>query len=654
MRKHTYYIIIALATVLLAVASCANIGAPDGGRYDEEPPYVVKSSPANGAVNFSKKRVSILFNEYVKLTNANEKVIISPPQLEAANVRADGKSVKVTLYDSLQANTTYTIDFGDAIEDNNEGNPMGFYTFSFSTGGAIDTMQVAGTVIQAEDMEPVKSILVGLYRLDSTYSDSTFRTSPLLRISRTNGNGQFSIKGVAPGKYRTFALKDMDGDFRFSQKSEMIAFDTTVVIPSQKNDLRFDTCWHDSIHYDSIKVVPYIHYFPDNLVLRAFLEGGQDRHLLKKERPLPDWFRLYFTAPSDELPIIKGLNFDEKCLKVEASEHKDTITYWVTDTALTHRTDTLELIATFLDTDSLGELQYKSDTMTVVSRKSWSKIKEERDKDIAQWYKQRAKRERRSKMPLPAERNPYEIKILDVRIRPTGALDPNKNVYVETPEPIEFVDTTKVHLYLVKDSDLIDEPFLFLPTRNNARSYTMYAEWQPGQKYCVLLDSMAIRSVMGTGSKHVKSTFAVQSLDEYGALFINVISPDTGAVVQLLGGNDKVVYQQRAAKDGAADFFYLKPDTYYMRCFIDANGNGIWDTGDYGEGRQPEMVYYFPKPMVVRAKWDVEQAWDLNSIPAMNQKPADLVRQKADQEKKSRDLNRERDREKQRRKNAGQ
>ena len=241
-----------------------------------------------------------------------------------------------------------------------------------------------------------------------------------------------------------------------------------------------------------------------------------------------------------------------------------------------------------------------------------------------------------------------------MRIRPTGALDPNKNVDVETPEPIAFVDTTKVHLYLVKDSDLIDEPFLFLPTRNNARSYTMYAEWQPGQKYCVLLDSMAIRSVMGTGSKHVKSTFAVQSLDEYGALFINVISPDTGAVVQLLGGNDKVVYQQRAAKDGSADFFYLKPDTYYMRCFIDANGNGIWDTGDYGEGRQPEMVYYFPKPMVVRAKWDVEQAWDLNSIPAMNQKPADLVRQKADQEKKSRDLNRERDREKQRRKNAGQ
>lgn len=654
MRRYTIYLIIALAATITVVASCASIGEPDGGRYDEEPPYVVRSSPANGTVNFNKKKVSILFNEFVKLTNANEKVIISPPQLEAANVRADGKSVKVTLYDSLQSNTTYTIDFGDAIEDNNEGNPMGFYTFSFSTGDAIDTMQVGGTVIQADNMEPVKSILVGLYRMDSTFSDSTFRDSPLLRISRTNGNGQFSIKGVAPGRYRAFALKDADGDYRFSQKSEMIAFDTTVVIPWQKQDLRFDTCWHDSIHYDSIRVVPYIHYFPDNLILRAFLEGGQDRHLLKKERPEPDWFRLYFTAPSTELPFIRGLNFDEKCLVTEASEHNDTITYWVTDTALTHRTDTLEMTVKFLDTDSLGNLSYKTDTLTMVSRKTWSQVKEERDKNVAKWYKERAKRERKSKVPLPAERNPYETEILDVRTKPTGMLDPNRNVYVETVQPIQYVDSTKVHLYSVRDSDLTPEPFLLLPTRNNARSYTMYAEWKPGEKYCIVLDSMAIRSVMGTGTKHLKNTFTVQDMDQYGALFVKVISPDTGAVVQLLGKDDKVVCQQRVAGDGSADFFYLKPETYYMRCYIDANGNNVWDTGDYAHGLQPEMVYYFPKPLAVRAKWDIEQAWDLNGIEAMRQKPSELIRQKADQQMKSRDLNKERDREMQRRKSRGE
>lgn len=654
MRKYTIYLIIALATTVLAVTACASIGEPDGGRYDEEPPYVVRSTPANGTVNFNRKKVNILFNEFVKLTGANEKVIISPPQLEAANVRAEGKSVKVTLYDSLQPNTTYTIDFGDAIEDNNEGNPMGFYTFSFGTGDVIDTMQVGGTVIQADNMEPVKSILVGLYRMDSSFTDDTFRKAPLLRISRTNGNGQFSIKGVAPGRYRAFALKDADGDFRFSQKSEMIAFDTAVVIPWQKSDLRFDTCWHDSIHYDSIRVVPYIHYFPDNLVLRAFMEGGQDRHLLKHEHPVSDWFRLYFTAPSNELPYIKGLNFDEKCLVTEASEHRDTITYWITDTALTHRTDTLEMTVRFLDTDTLGNLAYKTDTLTMVSRKTWAQAKEEREKSIEKWNKERAKRERKSKVPLPAERNPFETDFLDVRLKPTGMLDPNRNVFVETTQPILNVDSAKVHLYTVRDSDLTPEPFLFLPTKNNSRSYTMYAEWKPGEKYCIILDSMAIRGVMGTETKHVKNTFSVQDLDQYGALFVKVISPDTGAVVQLLGKDDKVVCQQRVARDGTADFYYMRPDTYYMRCYIDANGNNVWDTGDYAQGRQPEMVYYFPKPLVVRAKWDIEQAWELNGIGALSQKPSELIRQKADQQKKPRDLNKERDREMQRRRNRGE
>ena len=197
-----------------------------------------------------------LFNEFVKLENANEKVIVSPPQIEPANVRADGKHVKITLYDTLRENTTYTIDFSDAIEDNNEGNPMGQYTFSFSTGESIDTMEVAGTVLNAQDLEPIKGILVGLYPADSTFSDTLLTSTPFHRVSRTNGSGRFSIKGVKPGRYRTFALKDVDGNFVFNQKSEVVAFDTTVIETSSKPDVRMDTIWRDSTHYDSIREIP--------------------------------------------------------------------------------------------------------------------------------------------------------------------------------------------------------------------------------------------------------------------------------------------------------------------------------------------------------------------------------------------------------------
>ena len=195
MRRLTILFLI-LLTTMLTIVSCANIGSPDGGRYDEEPPVVIGASPADKAVNVKSQKISIFFNEFVKLANANEKVVISPPQLEVANVRAAGKKIKITLFDSLQSDITYTVDFSDAIEDNNEGNPMGFYTYSFSTGPVIDTMEMSGHVIAAENLEPVKGMLVGLYRADSTYDDSLFRTKSFVRVSRTNGSGQFTIKGI--------------------------------------------------------------------------------------------------------------------------------------------------------------------------------------------------------------------------------------------------------------------------------------------------------------------------------------------------------------------------------------------------------------------------------------------------------------------------
>ena len=318
------------------MVACASIGAPDGGIYDEIPPKVVSSYPADRSINNTNRKMQIRFNEYIKLENASEKVIVSPPQIEPANIRADGKTVKITLYDSLKANTTYTIDFSDAITDNNEGNPMGYYTYSFSTGTEIDTMEVSGAVLSAENLEPMKGLLVGIYPVDSLFNDSILKQKPFTRVSRTNASGRFCIKGIKPGKYRAFALEDKDGDFLFSQKSEQIAFLQDTFTTSCKPDLRMDTVWRDSTHYDSILVVPYIHYFPDDLVLTAFLEAGQDQHLLKILRPDPDIIQLFFTAPADTLPIIRGVNFDENCLVADASLHNDTITYWITDTAFTH------------------------------------------------------------------------------------------------------------------------------------------------------------------------------------------------------------------------------------------------------------------------------------------------------------------------------
>ena len=166
---------------ILLLASCAKMGQPDGGWFDETPPKVIGASPEDKGVNVTSKKINIYFDEYVKIDNPTEKVVVSPPQIEVPEIKTAGKKIQVSLVDSLKPNTTYTIDFSDAISDNNENNPMGNYTYSFSTGEKIDTMEVSGYVLESENLEPIKGILVGLY---SDTADSAFRTKPMLRVSR--------------------------------------------------------------------------------------------------------------------------------------------------------------------------------------------------------------------------------------------------------------------------------------------------------------------------------------------------------------------------------------------------------------------------------------------------------------------------------------
>ena len=628
----------------LLLAACASIGTPDGGRYDEEPPYVVKSRPQDRATGVLTKKIRIDFNEYIKLENANEKIIISPAQLEPANVRAEGKQIRVDLYDSLKANTTYTIDFSDAVEDNNEGNPMGNYTFSFSTGDVIDTMEVSGHVLAAADLEPVKGILVGLIPCDSLWDDSLFRKTPLLRLGRTNGSGHFTIKGVKEGRYRCFALKDGDGNFCFSQKSEMIAFDTAVVVPTVWTENHADTIWRDSLHVDTVLYTPRPKYGPDNLILRAFLEEGQERHFLKSERPLPDWFRLYFTAPLDSLPRVRGLNFNDSCLAVTHSLTNDTITYWITDTAFVHTQDTARFELTYMESDTLGGFSPKTDTLELVPRKVWSKIRKEQQKKLEDWQKRQEKRVKQGKLRDPDRTRP-DIVHLKFKVEPSTMLDPNRNMRISVDEPLEYFREDMLHFdrFNQKDSVWASEPYELEQDPSDPMAWTLYASWVPREEYRLRIDTLAARSVMGHNSDPVNAELRVRSFDDFGTLFLHIIDKDTGFVVQLLDKGDKVQYTARSNDKGQVDFYYLRPGTYYMRCFLDPNGNNRWDTGAYDEGLQPEQMFYFPQPMNVRAMWDVEQDWEPRGIPLLRQKPEELTKQKADKEKTIQHRNAERE-----------
>lgn len=629
MRKLTPYPLFAFVCAMV-VTACASMGNPEGGPRDETPPKVVKCQPANMALGNSKKKISLYFDEFINIENATEKVVISPPQLEMPDIKTAGKKINITLHDTLKSNTTYTIDFADAIVDNNEGNPMGLFTYSFSTGEVIDTMEVSGTLLEAENLEPIKGMLVGLH---SNLDDSAFTTTPIERVGRTNGSGRFTIKGVAPGRYRIYGLQDADGDFVFGQKSEKIAFDTLVIEPTCKPDVRLDTVWRDSTHIDTVLTVHYTHFYPDNLVLRAFTEGGQDLHLLKTERLHPDMFSIYFTAPCDTLPLIEPLNFaGAEHFVLEHSVGNDTLNYWITDT-LVSNLDTLAFALTYLDTDTLGQLVPRTDTMELVPKVSREKQRQELQDKIEEWEKQQKKNRKRRGDKFVEEENPYLRQEVTYKMTPSGNIAPNQNVRFTFDEPVATVDSAALHFFKQKDTLWIEEPFLFLPVKDDLRSYMLYAEWHPGERYRFEADSNAVVSILGKLSPKVKREIAVSSEEEFSALFVNLIMPDTGAIVQLMDGSDKLVRSVRA-EGGRADFYYVQPGDYYLRLILDRNGDGVWTTGNYAAGEQPEEVFYFPMPLSLKARWEVEQDWEVRGIPLETQKPKAITQQKPDADKK--------------------
>lgn len=625
----------ALLMLMIVVYSCASMGNPDGGPYDEEPPKFVRSTPKPFAINSKEKKVTIEFDEFIKLEKAAEKVVVSPPQLEQPEIKASGRKVVVGLVDSLRPNTTYTIDFADAIVDNNEGNPLGNYAFTFSTGTTIDTMEVSGTVLSASDLEPVKNIQVGLH---SDLSDSAFMKKPFDRVSRTDSRGHFSIRGIAPGKYRIYALMDGNQNYLFDSKTEMIAFSDSIIIPAMEDAMRQDTIWKDSLTIDTIKSVGYTRFLPDDIILRAFKEENDRQYLTRSERDKENHFVLTFSARADTLPTLKGLNFDERdAFIIEKTDRNDSICYWIKD-SLIYQMDTLEIQMDYLATDTLDRLVPQTDTLFLANKLT----RAEREKLEAKAAEEKEK-ERKKKEKKGEKIEPEPTKFLTLNVDAPSAFDLDRNVYLSFDEPVASIDTAAIHMEIKKDSLWEEIPFLFVSDSVLPRKYEILAEWEPEKEYQLSIDSMAFKGVYGLHTNKVKQTMKVKKLNEYGTILLNITGTDSTAVVELLDGSGKVLRQQRITPQNTADFYYLNPGTkFYIRLFNDRNGNGVWDTGKYSEHLQPEEVYYFPKVWEMKANFDFEENWNINAVPVEKQKLDEIKKQKPEETKKIQDRNKER------------
>lgn len=605
---------------------CANRGVgPQGGPIDSIPPVIVQSSPANGATNVHGKEVVLNFNEYVQIEGAVDNILVSPPQQHVPEIKAIGKRVSVLFQDSLQANTTYTIDFGNQIVDLHEKNPYEDLTFAFSTGETIDSLAIFGHLIDAENLNPVSGIVVGLHEVAG---DSAFHSTPFIRIGRTNAEGEFSIKNIKAGTYKLYALQDNSRDY-VHQPGEGLAFYDEPITPYINSRIETDTLFLkdtlDSVGNripDSVFTAEYVYYEPSDLLLYLFKEDVQRLYFQRAFRKEAHAFQLIFGAPQPQLPTLSALRLEDDTLGtdttwvnflehsiVQANATLDTITYWLTDSSAIQM-DSIRFAMTYVKTDSVYNLVSQTDTILAVYR---APFMSERTKKALLQKKQRAG--------------------LTLKLNSKQQTNFFDTLALVSSTPLGTCNKDKIHLQMLhNDTVWTDVPFTMPSISGCMLQLPIYYNWKSDSEYRLLLDSAAISDVYGAANKEDKYSIRVRSIEEYSTIDIILQPYDPTIIIQLLNAQDKPVYEQ-AARPNRTTFANIEPGVYYMRLILDINGDGKWTTGSLAEKRQPEQVIYFPKKLNLRANWNFEETFGWQSIPLLDQKP-EAIRKDGNAKKK--------------------
>lgn len=620
---HTNRFVWVAAALCLLLTGCANRGiGPQGGPKDTIPPVVVKETPANGSNHFTDKKIEIVFNEYLQLDNVQTNLLVSPPQQVPPEVKAQGKKVVITLQEDLLDSTTYTLDFGDAICDYTEKNPIRGYQYAFTTGDRIDSLEVYGQVVNAEDLNPVSGVLVGLH---ANLSDTAFSTLPFTRIARTDSLGGFGIRNLRGGQYRLYALQDVSRDYLY-QPGEKLAYADSLVVPQYEVETVQDTIWRDSLLVDnqlldttvlrvvdSIRIVENTYVGPSDLLLWFFQEKKVRHYFSRAYREEQHTIRLVFGAPQDTLPIVRALppsaidslrsdslwTDPMQYALLQANPTRDTLVYWFTDSVAIAQ-DSIYIEMTYLKSDSVYNLVPQTDTISAIYRapRLTAKAREALDKK---------NRER----------------TLDLRSNAKTGFEVYDTLRIISPIPIDSIWADSMALLEKIDTIYKSIPFSLQPADSVPIGYFVVARLEQGKSYELRLDSGAVRDIYGVANTAKKFSLQLKTREDYSTLLIRLPHFDPTMRLQLLDEKDHPVRELPAAADGTK-FEYLTPKVYYLRLYLDLNGDGQWTTGDWATKRQPEPVFYFPSKLSLRANWDFEEVFDYLARPQLDSKPREL------------------------------
>lgn len=572
-RSLLYFFLIILSGLLFR---CANQTAPTGGPKDETPPSVIKAAPENQTTQFSEKRIVLDFDEFVQLKDVNKQVIISPPLQRTPELRLRGKSVLIELEEALKKEATYTINFGKAIVDLTESNPLNDFQYIFSTGSVIDSMAFSGKTLNAFDRKPVKDLYTMLYTTDPDtipLDSMPFRIPPYY-LARNKDDGSFMFTNIKPGKYLLFSLKDLNSNYLYDLPNEEVAFLDTLISPKVPLEVVTDSMQIDSLTKDTTVIHRHQLVVEDSWELDLFKVIDSTQRIDKKEvidsthilltfKFRTNFARFRFIRPELEA----GADYLQ-----EISVHGDTNIFWLRNTEW----DTLQLEVAHRDS-VMDTIQYAYSSLK-------SKKKSPPGKPVS---------------PLNFTSNAA-----------SRSLELNTPLILTFNRPIRDFDTRDITLLV--DEDTLTGIRVFFTDSVQRTARVDYA-FREGTPYRLEIPGGSFTDIYGFSHDTTEIVFNTKTIKDYGTLILNFDPGDTGfpVLVQLLGDKEVLVRELAAEKQQKLRFEYLKPGKYQLKAVMDVNRNGRWDTGNFRKKLQPEKVYYLDKTVEIKSNWDIEQDWKL-------------------------------------------
>ncbi len=570
MKKLLSYIIPAFPVIVVLGSmifshSCANTTTPpSGGPKDTIPPVITKLDPLPGTVNVPRHKTKLFleFNEYVTVKDPKS-LFLSPPLEKSPKFKLKGKGVLVSFESDLDSNKTYTLDVTNAIGDNNEGNMFPGYTLVFSTGDRIDSMMVTGIVQDCNTLQPLKGATVMLYK---DHADSAIFLKRPDAAVKTDDWGYFCLRNIQDTVYRMYAIIDENNNNLYEAESEKVAFIDSLVQPvNVVNDTLPELQKYDM--KDTVNCLARKNEYE----LSIFREKPSKQLIVNKERVGERTAYITFMAPYAQIDSIwiKGVPSDK--LITQFNIMQDSLEIWVNDPK--EQPDTFYLNVKYMKTDTLGMLNSFTEELRLA----------------------------KPKKGLAAKTSRKDIKKEDTTAVFTLEAKP------ETVEQYGFVFEFKYPLvedafdsltfrYLNPKQQEFKEKYSVTQDSLNLRRYVVRpnVDLLPGYEYFLKVPHRKFKDINGFYNDSTEVKVTLPNDDKLSSISLVLSNVSNKYIVDLLDEKrDKVLRSYIIDKDSTLPFPYLKAGKYSIRITEDVNRNGIVDTGNLLEKKQPEKVLFY-------------------------------------------------------------